>query len=187
MVLPAGGATNVRLLSQLRWPWSHKTKPAAGPMIRLPSFSFCKRNFLHHLVHRLLLIISTLQEKVLSVPCSPAREDQQATLPVGGADRRRQRLLHCGSWRHLRGRPQRVEVQLSVLARAWTGDHARHLVPRHQLAARRLRACRSDRGGAYQEVHGPQDGRLHLGPDQPMQEGSDGEFGGAGMSLGSCS
>lgn len=175
------------MLSQLGRPWSHKTKPAAGPMIRLPSFSFCKRNFLHHLVHRLLLIISTLQEKVLSVPCSPAREDQQATLPVGGADWRRQRLLHCGSWRHLRGRPQRVEVQLSVLARAWTGDHARHLVPRHQLAARRLRACRSDRGGAYQEVHGPQDGRLHLGPDQPMQEGSDGEFGGAGMSRGSCS
>ena len=143
-------------------------------MIRL---LFATRNFLHHLVSLLLLIISTLQEKVLSVPCSPPREDQQAALPVGGADRGRPRLLHCGSWRHLRGRPQRVEVQLSVLAGSWPGNHARHLVPRHKLAARRLRARRSDRGGAYQAVHGSQDGRLHLGPDQPMQERSDGEFG----------
>ena len=74
-----------------------------------------------------------------------------------------------------------MEMQLCVLAGARLGNHARHLVPRHQLATGRLRARGPDRGGAYQAVHGSQDGRLHLGPDKPMSETSDGEFGREGL------
>ena len=98
-------------------------------MIRLPSFSFCNGNFLHHLVHPpQSQLISFFQEKVLSVACSTARQDQQETLPIGGADRGRQGLLHRGARGNLRGGSQRVEVQLCLLAGPGARDHARHLV-----------------------------------------------------------
>ena len=124
------------------------------------------------------------------LPLPPAQQDQDQALAQPGptqqaappppplrhrAHRRRARLLHRGARRHPRGGPPVLALQLHLLAEPGPGDHARHLVPRHQLAARGLRARGQDRGRAHEEVPGPQDGGLRVGREDLHEEGDTGE------------
>ena len=67
-------------------------------------------------------------------------------------------------------------MQQRVLAKSRAGDHAGDLVPRSVLAARRLRACRQDRGRTYQEVPWSQNGGLRVGCKDVHEEGNPGRI-----------